>query len=708
MKPTYDMPVHERLRAIVKRAFPERPEVATVSLGHAVRDAWRQLARAAGVDSPALARAIAAELGLGVAEDLSNTDAFATRLVPEKLAQEVLILPVRISDGKLVAASACPFIGGGIRRVRFLADRPLELLVAPPELIEPAIPQAYARAAEQRERSLGTISLSESGGPMLDAPGDESAVVKLARALLLKAVEDRASDLHIQPFAGGGMVRMRVDGILRRVAFIPGPVRDALIRYSKANGGMDPTNERIAQDGRMSLILGSRDIELRLSVLPASRGESLVIRFLDQSRAFRLAGSGFSIAALGALRRLAAHASGVLVVTGPTGSGKSSTLYAILAEINRIGVNVITIENPVEYRVPGISQVEVNPKAGLTFASALRSILRQDPDIILVGEIRDGETAEIAMQAALTGHLVLTTLHTNDAISALPRLADLGVHSSILADAIIGVVAQRLLRRLCQHCRKPVEPPLRVDEQLFLDVTGESPAYRAAGCEACGGTGYLGRFPVAEIVEMTPELRSAIARGEHDPAQLRQHSQGRLAVMAEGAARRVISGDTTPREATRVIGNRFWTDAARRFGRAIPPGALAVAVSEESLSEGLALLLFRVTAEVEGEMERLLAQASVRVHSTSDPAQAREILSQNENIAMLIIDLEAGNEEQSLEALRRIRVSLAWARLPVLVLVSPGHRQLQQLLEEHGVTDYLVKPVTGETVLTRLRAILAR
>jgi type II secretory ATPase GspE/PulE/Tfp pilus assembly ATPase PilB-like protein/CheY-like chemotaxis protein len=709
MNPTYDLPVSERLRAIVARAFPDRPDVATVPLAPALRDTWRHLARAAGVDTNALAQGIARELGLGVAEDLENADPFATRLVPERMAAQMLVLPIREKDGRLVVASACPIPGGGLRRVQFLADRKLEVLVAPAEAIELAVPKAYARAAERRAKSIGTIALTESGDPVLESMANESAIVQLARALLIQAVEQRASDLHIEPFAGGGMVRIRVDGILRRVAFIPGTVRDALIRYHKANGGMDPTNDRMAQDGRMSLILGSRDIELRLSVLPASRGESLVIRFLDQSRVFRLAGSGFSTAALGMLRRLAMHSSGVIVVTGPTGSGKSSTLYAVLAEINRIGVKVVTIENPVEYRVPGIAQVEVNPKAGLTFASALRAILRQDPDIILVGEIRDGETAEIAMQAALTGHLVLTTLHTNDALSALPRLADLGVQASIIADATIGVVAQRLLRRLCAKCRVPVTPPLRGDEQFFREITGELPAYRAVGCETCDSTGYFGRFPVAEVIEMTPDLQRAISEGERDLARLRDISEGPLSSIADGAARRVISGDTTAREAMRVLGQRFWTETARKFKRPVPPGAIATVSADETLTEGLSLLLYQKDAEAEGGLlEKLRDEVRAKVYVASDPDQARDILSHNENISMLVIDLALEDEGRSLEALRQLRVSLAWARLPALLLISAEHHQLRQVLEEHGVTDYLVKPVDGETVAARLRAVLAR
>ncbi|MEY3125032.1 MAG: hypothetical protein RLZZ573_1552, partial [Pseudomonadota bacterium] len=527
---------HSRLRHVVASAFPASAGVAEVQGNASVAALWTQLASAVGRTQAELADAVANLLGLELASDLSDVDMGAVLRIPLDLATEACMLPLGFDGDTLLLVSALPFDDdGGVDMARFVADCPVRIKVAPPEQIYPAIAKAYARSAlEQSNRVMNQLALRNLAADDTPAPGDappapspektagkardvldintdtDSAVVRLAQTLVKQAIEAKASDLHIQPHGDGGVCRIRVDGVLHRIAYMPGNVLPPIIRYFKANSGMDSSNRLIAQDGRQSLTYGDRHFDLRISVLPANRGERLVIRFLDQGRQFNLGKVGFSNASLQAIRRLLGSASGVVLLTGPTGSGKTSTLYAMLAEINRPGINIITVENPVEYRVPGISQVEINPKAGLTFASALRSILRQDPDVVLVGEIRDEETAQIAMQAALTGHLVLTTLHTNDALGAIPRLMDLGVSPAIIADAVRGVAAQRLVRKLCEKCRLPLQDDLKPDEKAFVQVTGERPVYRAVGCDACAQQGFAGRFPVLEVLEITPELSEDI------------------------------------------------------------------------------------------------------------------------------------------------------------------------------------------------------
>ncbi len=697
------------LYMIVNRAFPGHKALQSLTQATNLKAAWNQLAAAAGVDGWAIAHAIAREMGLEVATNLESTESFSVLLIPERLASEHLLLPLFEEAGTLVVACASPFDENGLRRAQFVSDRKLKILVAPPEAIEAAIVNAYSRVTEHQAATIGTLLWTTEGESLRQGPVEENSIVRLARSLLIESIKAGASDIHLQPFTGGGLVRVRVDGILLRLTFIPGPVLEALIRYFKAQGGMDPTNDLMPQDGRMSLVIGRRDFDLRLSVLPASRGERLVIRFLDQSRVYRLSGLGLSTAAQLSLRKLAANSSGVVLVTGPTGSGKTSTLYSMLAEINRIGVSIITVENPVEYRVPGISQVEINPKAGLTFASALRSILRQDPDVILIGEIRDAETAEIAMQAALTGHLVLSTLHTNDALTAIPRLIDLGIQPSILADAIAGIVAQRLFRKLCMACRVPVTEPLLPDERLFFEVMGERPMYRAVGCEACKGAGYRGRQPVTEVVEMTPELGQQLASGHNNLAKLRELATGPLSSLSHGAAMRVISGDTTAGEAARVIGQRFWSDLARMLGRPLRAGAVASLVPEgDTIRAGVGILLFEINSNERDAISAALAKIAIDVHATDSPEAARDIVEKNENIVLAVVDLDASPSGGNIDVLRRLRRALAWSRLATLLIVPESDFALRHVLQEHGVSDYLVKPVTIETIVARVQAVLAR
>lgn len=701
----------ERLRSVAERALPARPEIGQLVMDPSLRQAWRQLVLAARINEIALATVLAKTMGMDTMADGQESDVDAIALVPERLANEHLMLPIALVNGKLRVALANPYDEDGLRRLQFVADRNLELVLAPPERIEVSLMAAYARIAESKGRSIGTLRWNSQGEAVTVDASDDSAIVRLGRAMLVEALEARASDLHLQPHAGGGMARIRVDGILRRLAFLSGPVVDAVIRYFKAQCGMDPTNDRIPQDGRMSLVMGKRDVDLRLSVLPASRGERLVIRFLDQGRVYRLSGTGFSLASMQAMRRMAANTAGVLVITGPTGSGKTSTLYSLLAELNRPGVNIITVENPVEYRIAGISQVEVNTAAGLTFASALRSILRQDPDIVLIGEIRDAETAEIAMQAALTGHLVLTTLHTNDALTAVPRLLDLGVQPSVLADGLIGVVAQRLLRKLCMHCCAEVRPPYRPDEALFHSLTGEYPGRRVVGCEHCDGSGYGGRLPVAEIVEMTPELGAAVAKGQQDLAQLREPAAGPLSSMSVTAAARVVSGDTSAREAMRVIGRRFWTDLARHHQKPLAGAAMSTLEDDGKPSSGIDMLLFSTHPQELQLHAAALGEAGFQVLCAATPDQARVLLQQNEQVALIVADVDVHGDHEdsaSAELLRQLRVALAWARLPALLLLPPDFAARSQLLDSPTVADHLVKPVSPEAVAARALAVMAR
>jgi len=393
----------------------------------------------------------------------------------------------------------------------------------------------------------------EEVGDLLEAD-DDAPVIRLVNTLISQALKDRASDIHIEPFEQRVKVRFRIDGILHTIVEPPKGVQAALTSRVKVMAGMDIAEKRQPQDGRFRVKIAGRDVDVRVSVLPTAHGERVVMRLLDKgARMLTLPELGMSEAQLALLRRVIRAPHGIALVTGPTGSGKSTTLYAALMEVDRANRNVMTIEDPIEYQLEGVGQMQVQPKIGVDFAAGLRSILRQDPDIIMIGEIRDLETAEIAIQASLTGHLVLATLHTNDALSSIVRLRDMGVEPYLVASSLLLVQAQRLVRRLCPHCKRA--RALRADERDALEagaLAGVEQVYEAVGCEACMHTGFLGRIAIYEMGMVSERMRDLIHEGQGLPA-LRQQAakEGMRSLRADGA-RHVAAGITTIDEVLRV------------------------------------------------------------------------------------------------------------------------------------------------------------
>lgn len=372
---------------------------------------------------------------------------------------------------------------------------------------------------------------------------DDAPVIRMINALLGQAVRDRASDIHIEPFESNSVVRFRVDGTLRDIVRPPRGLHAALVSRLKILASLDIAEKRLPQDGRISLRIAGRSIDLRLSTLPTAHGERAVLRLLekDQGR-LDLAALGLDPQLLAQLDRLIRQPHGIVLVTGPTGSGKTTTLYAAISRLDASTTNILTVEDPVEYDLPGIGQTPVNPRIDMSFAAALRAILRQDPDVIMIGEIRDLETAQIAVQASLTGHLVLATLHTNDACSAVTRLTDMGIEPFLLSSSLLGVMAQRLVRTLCPDCR--------------VQVPGATPArWRAVGCARCGHTGYFGRTGIHELLEVDPTVADLIHRGATE-AQLRDHARGRgMRSLREDAERWIANGTSSLEEVLRVTRN---------------------------------------------------------------------------------------------------------------------------------------------------------
>ena len=448
----------------------------------------------------------------------SSVDKTALTLVPEKVLRRHKSLPLRIDDRqRLVVAISDPTNVVALEDLGMISGRSVTPVVATEKEIQQiqnklfALGEQVTEILEDADEGLLKSNEVELG---VEASADEAPVVRLVSSVLQQAVSDDASDIHIEPREKALMVRLRVDGVLRELMSIPPKLQNGVIARLKILANLDIAERRIPQDGRFTVSLGSQKVDLRVASLPTVYGEKVVLRLLDTSNAtVDLGDLGFTPDILESYRKIFTRPYGTVLVTGPTGSGKSTSLYATLNELNSPEKNIITVEDPVEYRMGGINQIQVNPRAGLTFASGLRSILRADPDIVMIGEVRDQETAKISIEAALTGHLVLATLHTNDAPGALSRLTDMGVEPFLVSSAVDCVIAQRLARRLCSRCKEPVE----LDESTFEALgfphqkfSGEYDFHRAVGCEYCGSTGYKGRVGLYELMVVGREIKELI------------------------------------------------------------------------------------------------------------------------------------------------------------------------------------------------------
>ena len=410
-------------------------------------------------------------------------------------------------------------------------------------------------ATEGMEENLDLMQVAgqlQAAEDLLDNQ-DDAPIIRLLNALFTQAIKQKASDIHIETYENRVLVRNRIDGVLQEILEIQRGIAPLVISRVKVMAKLDIAEKRIPQDGRIALRIGGHNIDVRVSTLPSNHGERIVLRILDQQAAqLNLSLLGMPTDALDIIRHMIAQPHGILLVTGPTGSGKTTSLYAMLTELNQVSRNILTIEDPIEYDLPGIGQTQVNPKVQMTFAKGLRAILRQDPDVVMIGEIRDLETAEIAVQASLTGHLVLSTLHTNSALGALTRLHDMGVESFLLSSSIVGLIAQRLVRKLCDHCK--TVHILRQDERELMGIdetTDVSNVYEPQGCEECNQLGYRGRTGIYELIIMDETLRSMIHRNESIQTMETWVRKITPSIRTDGF-KRVLQGDTSLAEILRV------------------------------------------------------------------------------------------------------------------------------------------------------------
>ena len=495
-----------------------------------------------------------------ISQDLINQ-------VPINFAKQARLMPMRLDGDGVVVAMADPLDTGAVDSVRMLLSASVSPILVPTQSILDCINSVYDRAKNEAEQLVGDLEAGdldtvahelEEPQDLLDS-NDEAPIIRLVNSLLFRAAKERASDIHIEPQEKDICVRFRVDGVLQEVIRPPKRFQNSIISRVKIMGGLNIAEKRLPQDGRIRVKLAGRDIDIRLSTTPTVYGERVVMRLLDKSAVLLdLAEIGMDKEQLKVMDGLIHKSHGIILVTGPTGSGKTTTLYAALSIINRPDLNIMTIEDPVEYQLKGISQTPVNAKIELTFANGLRSFLRQDPDVIMVGEIRDLETAEIAIQASLTGHLVFSTVHTNDAAGAITRLVDMGVEPFLVASSLMGILAQRLVRVLCKDCRMPYFPTPEELKEIGLTpdqvrATSGGMLYKPAGCDQCNSTGYRGRSGIYEMMLIDDEIRQLILKNV-DSGTIKKAAvsgKGMRTLMDDGALK-VLKGLTSIAEVLSV------------------------------------------------------------------------------------------------------------------------------------------------------------
>ena len=499
--------------------------------------------------------------------DLSKTTIpiSMAQVVPKNIAKQFQVVPVRMERDELYLAMSDPMNFYAIEEVKKAVRKKIVPMIATTEGVEHAILVLYgnegaARAIEAMKREAPTEAdngeEAQFTGNILNDNINDAPTIRLVNSIIERAILERASDIHIEPKEKELQVRMRIDGVLRKILTIPKNLQNSVISRLKIMSGMDIAERRVPQDGRFNVKNKKREFDLRVNSLPTVYGEKIVARLLDKRAGYLTPDSiGLMGDNLKKYQRAIHCTSGVILIAGPTGSGKSSTMNTMISQLNTEEVNVVTLEDPVEYNIDGVNQVQINEKTGMDFANGLRAILRQDPDIIAVGEIRDGETAQISMRAAITGHVVLSTIHTNDAVGTIERLEDIGVEPYLIATALRAVISQRLVRRICPKCKKSYEATAEEVRRLGLSTEHKHIFYRGEGCADCFNTGYRGRIGVFEILEITPEIRPLISRQAGRPAieQELASAHSEFKTLRENAIQLVEEGITTAEEVQRVI-----------------------------------------------------------------------------------------------------------------------------------------------------------
>ena len=665
-----------------------------------------------------ICRALATQLNLPfVALSELEIPQEAVELLARKQAESKLILAVGKQERRLRLAMANPLDYGTIDDVKFRTGLEVTVVVASETDIRKAIEKHYNKdeidfdLLSRVMPSAEVEVLPDEREPDTEYNVDElirqseiAPIVRLANAILADAIKLNASDIHIEPQEREVLVRYRVDGMMKNIFKVNLPVLAPLVSRIKIIGDMDIAVKRRPQDGRTKLKVANKHYDLRISTLPTIFGEKVVIRILDQARAFiSLADLGFQGAELEVLTSVLSRPQGIVLVTGPTGSGKSSTLYGALNHLRSEVINIVTVEDPVEYQLPGINQVQVNERAGITFAAGLRSILRQDPNVVMVGEIRDAETAKIAFQAANTGHLVLSTLHTNDAPSAVTRLIDLGIDPFVIASSLLCVLAQRLVRRNCPHCLVPDAVQESVLARLDLSRDQARGVRKGQGCEACQFTGYSGRAGIFEMLTINDDLRKLIVRGASDTEIAAEARRLGIRDLHADGLFKLCQGLTSVEELMRTAppperDARFAGTAKRA---ASPPEAVKV----ETARKQPRVLAVDDDPFIRTMLEKVLSEANYEVILATDGEEA--LAKVFRDLPDLIISDVVMPKLDGLELVKKLKGHLQTSIIPVILLTSKDEVASEVEGLEAGADDYIPKPIVTNRLLARINRIMS-
>jgi type II secretory ATPase GspE/PulE/Tfp pilus assembly ATPase PilB-like protein/CheY-like chemotaxis protein len=688
--------MHWLVNAAVRAGIPGA-KTANIASNTPLNSAWEQLARELRMPEGALAAAVAPVLRVRLA-DFERTEPKAARLVPEKVARKYGVFALRESDRELTVASSDPQDYEAERDLGFASGRRIVFELAAPSTISNQLTGSYSAdrivenlLAAADSTLADAVRVVEDMEPeaVQQADVESAPLVKLANLVLSDAVVQRASDIHIEPGGTkGGVIRFRIDGVMRQHMVLPSAAVNRIVSRIKVLGKLDIADRMRPQDGRARIQVLNKSYDLRISTVPTRDAEKAVIRILRPDMAKTLANVGLQDYELQRIRQLIGQRDGIVVVTGPTGSGKTTTLYAALSDVATSEVNVMTVEDPIEYELAGVTQIQVEPKRNVTFASALRSILWQDPDVIFVGEIRDTETAEVAAQAAATGHLVLATLHTNDAMSAVSRLSDLGLDRATIASVLRGAVAQRLIRRLCPDCAEKISGPLKELEERLASQFGMTPTYRAVGCAKCNQTGYRGRIPIVEVALVSSLMMEQIVAGATAQALQRMAVTQGMRPLREVVLDHVRKGETTLEEVERVLGE------VAEDGPTGPPPAPCILFADDD-----PVLRHLATAVLEA--------GGYRVKQARDGRDALALIDSGEDFALVITDLRMPGMSGDV-LVRELRGTMQTAMLPVIVLTGADEHDTEVEIMDAGADDYIRKPIDPPRFIARVKAALRR